>query len=297
MDISRLLMLAMLMLSSMALFVFLQRLLVPTQKEENAVSDLVKDKRKEISVFDGLDPERNFLDKLDVFCLEKLGLKSKLENMHMLLGSPDRPNPLQILHFQQLGALCFGGFSIYVTGSLLGIIMAVPGFILPSVILKAKIKARQEEILGNFATFVDLSALIIESGLDYITAFDRIIRLTENKTALEQEVDKMLVEIQLGHTRRDALGRFAARTGLQDLRSFVGLIVQSDELGTSLVDLLRSFAADMRFRRMNKAEKLAAQASTKMLFPLFFFIFPPVFLLVLAPMAMDMVRSMGGGVK
>jgi tight adherence protein C len=81
------------------------------------------------------------------------------------------------------------------------------------------------------------------------------------------------------------------RIGLQEIRSFVGLIVQSDELGTSLVELLRNYSADMRFRRLNRAEKLAAQASTKMLIPMFIFIFPTVFIMMLAPMVMDLVNG------
>ena len=97
--------------------------------------------------------------------------------------------------------------------------------------------------------------------------------------------------MQLGYSRRDALRRLSMRTGLQEVRSFVGLIVQSDELGTSLVELLRNYSADMRFRRLNKAEKLAAQASTKMLIPLFIFIFPTVFILMLSPMVSDLIRG------
>jgi len=85
------------------------------------------------------------------------------------------------------------------------------------------------------------------------------------------------------------------RTGLQDVRSFVGLIVQSDELGTSLVDLLRNFAADLRFRRINNAEKAAAQAATKMLIPIFFFIFPTVFILMLSPMVLSIFQKGGMG--
>ncbi len=91
--------------------------------------------------------------------------------------------------------------------------------------------------------------------------------------------------------RRDALKRLALRTGLPEVRSFVGLIIQSDELGTSLVELLRNYAADMRFRRLNKAEKLAAQASTKMLIPLFVFIFPTVFIMMLAPMMKSLISG------
>ena len=69
------------------------------------------------------------------------------------------------------------------------------------------------------------------------------------------------------------------------------MIIQSDELGTSLVGLLRSFSADLRFRRLTQAEQLAAQASTKMLFPIMIFIFPTVFLLMLSPMIMNLVTG------
>jgi len=126
--------------------------------------------------------------------------------------------------------------------------------------------------------------LIIESGLDYLTAFERIISIAKQKTVLEEELEKTLNEIKLGYSRREALERFANRTGVQEVRSLVGLIIQSDELGTSLVDLLRNFSSDLRSRRMSRAEKLAAQASTKMLFPLFVFIFPTIFILILSPM-------------
>ena len=146
-------------------------------------------------------------------------------------------------------------------------------------------------ILRNFPTFVDLAALTIESGLDYLSAFERIVKNAKEKTELEIEIDKTLNEVQLGYSRRNALERMALRTGLQEIRSFVGLIIQSDELGTSLVELLRNYAADMRFRRLNKAEKLAAQASTKMLIPLFIFIFPTVFIMMLSPMIKSLLKG------
>ena len=146
-------------------------------------------------------------------------------------------------------------------------------------------------MVKNFATTVDLMALIIESGLDYMTAFERIVKIAKEKTLLEVEIEKTLTETKLGYSRREALERMAARTGVQDIRSFVGLIVQSDELGTSLVQLLRNFSTDLRFRRLNTAEKLAAQASTKMLIPLFIFIFPVVFIMMLSPMIADFMRG------
>jgi tight adherence protein C len=209
----------------------------------------------------------------------------------MLLGSPENKTPLGILHEKIIFALVFPGIGIALTRSPFFILLVPLFFFIPDALNNAKIRARQNEILGNFATFVDLSALIIESGLDYITAFDRIVRLADKKTQLEFEIEKTLNEVQLGYSRREALERFASRTDIQELRSFVGLIIQSDELGTSLVELLRNFSSDMRFRRLTRAEKLAAQASTKMLIPLFIFIFPTVFILMLGPMVMDLLSG------
>ena len=131
----------------------------------------------------------------------------------------------------------------------------------------------------------------MEWGFDYRAAFAKIVSVAPKKTAVELELEKTINEVELGYTRPDALRHFADRTGLQEVRSFVGLIIQSDELGTSLVGLLRSFSADLRFRRLTQAEQLAAQASTKMLFPIMIFIFPTVFLLMLSPMIMNLVTG------
>ncbi len=282
-----------LFIGTIGVWLTVQRALTPPAKEEGgSLSDLVKEKAsKGVSVFDKLDPNGSLLDKLDLLLAKNMGIQEKLENIHLMLGSPEKPNALDMLHMKEgVGAGLPLGLTL-LTGMPLFLLAAPLGFFLPDVIFTGKIQKRQEEILGNFPTMVDLSALVIESGLDYMTAFDRIVKITPVKTALEEELGKMLHEVQLGYSRRDALRRLASRTGLQEIRSFVGLIIQSDELGTSLVELLRHFATDMRFRRLNRAERLAAQASTKMLIPLFVFIFPTVFILMLAPMAMDLMHG------
>ena len=208
-----------------------------------------------------------------------------LEEIHLQLGSPDTPQPVDILYLKVGLAIGLPAAMLVIFQSLVMAIIFVPvGFMLPDVHLKSKIQRRQAEILGNFSTTVDLAALIIESGLDYLTAFERIIKVAKEKTILEEELEKTINEIRLGYSRREALDRLSARTGVQEIRSLVGLIKQSDELGTSLVDLLRNFSTDLRSRRLSMAEKLAAQASTKMLFPLFIFIFPTIFILILSPM-------------
>ena len=277
-----------------ATFAVVFGLLAPKNKKES-VMDVSVQQFKSTSSFSRLKPEEKFMDRLAVFCLRTFHLESSLEEMHMQLGSPDHPQPVDILYTKVIAALAIPAALMLLFQGLWPVILVPVCFYVPDVLIKSKIQKRQAEILGNFSTTVDLAALIIESGLDYLTAFERIIKIAKEKTILEEELEQTINEIKLGYSRREALEHFAARTGVQEVRSLVGLIIQSDELGTSLVDLLRNFSTDLRSRRLSRAEKLAAQASTKMLFPLFIFIFPTIFILILAPMIMGLVQQGGMG--
>ncbi len=259
-------------------------ILFSPKEESEEIVDIAVRRYQSASSFARLNPEARLWDRLAVFCLRTFHLEDSLETMYLQLGSPQKPQAVDILYSKMLAAIIIPITMMLLFKSLWPIVFVPLCFMVPDVLIKSKIQKRQAEILGNFSTTVDLAALIIESGLDYLTAFERIIKVAREKTILEEELDKTIGEIKLGYSRREALERFAARTGVQEVRSLVGLIIQSDELGTSLVDLLRNFSADLRSRRLNKAEKLAAQASTKMLFPLFMFIFPTIFILILSPM-------------
>ena len=254
------------------------------EKAHDEIVDIAVRRYKSASSFARLNPDEKFLDRVAVFCLHTFHLEDSLEEMYLQLGSPEKPQPVDILYTKILAAVTVPAAMMLLFKSFWPIVFMPLAFMLPDSIIRSKIRKRQQEILGNFSTTVDLAALIIESGLDYLTAFERIIKVAREKTILEDELDKTIGEIKLGYSRREALERFAARTGVQEVRTLVGLIIQSDELGTSLVDLLRNFSTDLRYSRLNKAEKLAAQASTKMLFPLFMFIFPTIFILILSPM-------------
>jgi len=279
-------------IGSFAAFTVVQRFFAPREEERSPIGDISDMEGRQTSSFDKLENSKNMWDKLDLFFAKRLGLEKKLEETYMLLGSPPTTNPLKMLHLKLIAGSVLPLAAFALTQAPLTLLFAPIGFMLPDgVMYSGRIRARQEDIIRNFPTFVDLGALMIESGLDYMTAFDRIVKIAPVKTGLELEIEKTINEVQLGYSRRDALRRLSLRTGLQEVRSFVGLIVQSDELGTSLVELLRNYSADMRFRRLNKAEKLAAQASTKMLIPLFIFIFPTVFILMLSPMIMDLVTG------
>jgi len=258
----------------------------PADADESDLSKLAKKEVGTSSAFSSLNPNGSLLDRVDLFLLKTAHLDVKIEELHMMLGRPQKPTPLDILHLKEFFALAFGVGGVLLSGQWVVIVFGAVGFFVPDSIFNGRIRTRQADIMRNFPTMVDLMALTIEAGLDYMAAIERILKniRPEQRTELEKELEKMVNEVQLGYTRRDALKRLAMRTGVPEIRSFVGLIIQSDELGTSLVELLRNYAADMRFRRLNKAEKLAAQAATKMLIPLFIFIFPTVFIMMLAPM-------------
>ncbi len=265
--------------------------LLAAKEEKEKIVDVDVRRFKSASSFARLKPEEKLMDRLAVFCLHNFHLEKSLETMHMQLGSPDNPQPVDILYSKIIAALAIPAAIMLLFQSVWPVIFVPVCFMVPDVIIKSKIQKRQAEILGNFSTTVDLAALIIESGLDYLTAFERIIKVAKVKTVLEEELDKTINEIKLGYSRREALERFSARTGVAEVRSLVSLIIQSDELGTSLVDLLRNFSSDLRSTRLSRAEKLAAQASTKMLFPMFMFIFPTIFILILAPMISGLING------
>ena len=279
---------------SVSTYVFIQRVFSSEKEVINPIGSAQDLEQKELSVFNKLNPNGTLINKMDIFLARTCGQDKKLEEAYMLLGRPKDTDPLRMLHKKEIVAVVLIVLLFAPTSSVIfALFGCLMGFLIPDVLDQRQIRDRQEGIIRTFPTFVDLTALMIESGQDYMTAFDKIIRISTDKTPLENEIGKVINEVQLGYSRRDALRRFSERTGIQEIRSFVGLIVQSDELGTSLVDLLRNFSGDMRFRRMNKAEQLAAAASTKMLIPLFIFIFPVVFILMLSPMIYDMFT--GGG--
>jgi tight adherence protein C len=281
-------------LGSAAAYTAISRMFAPPpETDEHDLSKLAKKEVGTSSAFSGLNPNGGLVDRLDLFLLKTLHLDVKLEELHMMLGRPQKPTPLDILHLKEFFAVAIGALAYFGTGEYIFALFGVIGFFIPDSMFNGKVRARQADIMRNFPTMVDLMALTIEAGLDYMAAIERIlknVRATQ-RTELENELQKMINEVQLGYTRRDALKRLAMRTGVSEIRSFVGLIIQSDELGTSLVELLRNYAADMRFRRLNKAEKLAAQAATKMLIPLFIFIFPTVFIMMLAPMMKSLISG------
>jgi len=162
--------------------------------------------------------------------------------------------------------------------------------IYPSAWLRRAVQARHGEIRRALPFVLDLLTLSVEAGMDFMSALQRNI---ERRTidALGEELIRVVREIQLGKTRRNALRDLSLRVNLQELRSVVNALVQADELGVSIGSILRIQSDQMRQRRFERAEKLANEAPVKMLFPLMMFIFPAVFLILLGPIITRMIQQ------
>ncbi len=164
--------------------------------------------------------------------------------------------------------------------------------IYPSRWLSSSIKIRHNSIQRALPFVLDLLTLSVEAGLDFMSAMQRNIE-RRAIDPLGEELIRVIREIQLGKTRRQALRDMSVRVNLTDLRSVVNSLVQADELGVSVGSILRIQSDQMRQRRFERAERLANEAPVKMLFPLMIFIFPAVFLVLLGPVILRFIQQGG----
>jgi pilus assembly protein TadC len=163
-------------------------------------------------------------------------------------------------------------------------------YVYPSFWLRHALKTRHNSIQKALPFVLDLLTLSVEAGLDFMTALQRN---TERRQLdpLGEELLRVIREIQIGKTRREALRDMGRRVDLPDLRSVVGALVQADELGVSIGAILRIQSDQMRQRRFDRAERLANEAPTKMLMPLMICIFPSVFLILMGPIVLRIARQ------
>ena len=186
-------------LGSMACFTAVQRIFAPPPPEDaSSLANLAPRQPGQVSVFDNINPNGGFVDRLDWFFGHNVGLGRRLEELHMLLGGPEKPTALNILHWKELCMFIAPGFLCYMAEGFFPLGLMPVAFMLPDFYLKGKVQERQDNIIRNFPSLVDLAALTIESGLDYMTAFDRIIKQAKRKTELEYEFEKTIGEVQLG---------------------------------------------------------------------------------------------------
>ena len=171
-----------------------------------------------------------------------------------------------------------------------GAVLAVFGFLLPGLWLEQRIGQRRRQIQRSLAEATDLLTLVVESGM---SLDEGLLSITERfHNALGDEIGKVLREIRLGRPRMAALEHMANTAGVPDLHHLVESIVQSDQMGVPIARLLRVQATEMRRRQRQSAQERAAQASSRMVFPMVGCIFPVLWIVLLGPAIIQVLRSL-----
>jgi tight adherence protein C len=173
------------------------------------------------------------------------------------------------------------------------ILAALVGFYLPNLWLRIRTDQRKEKILLGLPDALDLMVVCSEAGVGLDATINRVgeeMRLN-NKT-LSDEFNLMSLELQAGKPRRDALKDLATRTGLEDVTNLTSMLIQTERFGTSISQALRVHSDSMRVKRSQRAEEVAAKLPVKLLFPLIFFIFPSLFVVILGPAVIRIFRTL-----
>lgn len=230
-----------------------------------------------------------------VLKLTPLNMRNQTEQMLALAGHPWNLSATDFLVIKVL--VLFGlPVAIFVlgganprTGMLNTVAALILALILPNFILKRQIKTRQVRITRELPDNLDLLTVSVEAGLGFDQALLKLVEKTRGPLA--EEFKRVLHEIRIGKTRRDALRELATRTGVEDLHAFVAALIQADQLGVSIGNVLRIQSQQLRQKRRLKAEERAQKAPVKMLIPMILFIFPSLFIILLGPGILQLIDS------
>jgi len=173
------------------------------------------------------------------------------------------------------------------------------GFFLPRFLLKRKIAERQRNIRLALPDALDLTVICVEAGLPLDQAIQRVAEdLQHAHPVLSTEFHLFNLETRAGKPRAEALRNLAARTGVEDVRSLVATLVQTDRFGTSVAQALRVHSDSLRTERRQRAEEAAAKTTVKMIIPLVLFVMPSLIFVTVGPAVIQLVRllsPMSGG--
>jgi tight adherence protein C len=226
--------------------------------------------------------------------LGNLSFQRNVEALTKRLETAGRPYGLTVLNF--LGLKYVAALVSLMLGFLLGVValkqslligalftvaFAVIGFLVPDFWLGAVIASRRRDIVRALPDALDMIVVCVEAGQSFDQALKRVSARWYNP--LTEEFNRILTEIALGRTRREALDGASDRIGLPDMSNLIAAVIQADQLGVSIGDVLRVQANQLRTLRRQRAEELAREASIKLLFPLVFLIFPSMFAVLLGP--------------
>lgn len=164
------------------------------------------------------------------------------------------------------------------------------GFFMPQMHCKGNKGKRELSVRADMPFFIDLLALSVEAGLDFFGAIQKIVDKAEGtESVLADELKIVLKDIKIGSSKADALKEMAGRLDMQEITSFVAVLIDSEASGASISQVLKDQSVQMRLERFVRAEKAGARASQLILLPLMLFILPAVFIMVFGPVAISML--------
>jgi tight adherence protein C len=214
-------------------------------------------------------------------------------------------NPMTLQSYTVFWAVIFTTFTglgvimfIVLPGSLLihkflfAVMFGAIGFIFPRMWLKGKVTARQKKVLRAMPDAMDLITTCVEAGLGLDAALARVAE--KSSGPLAEELSRMLRDVAMGKMRREAMTELDQRIGVEELSSFINSVIQAEQLGVGIAQVLRVQSDQLRTRRRQRAEKAAHEAPIKMLFPLVLFIFPAFLIVILGPAAIRIAQSLAG---
>jgi tight adherence protein C len=227
--------------------------------------------------------------------------KLQKQLMHAGFRSPNAPIIYRAIQIGVLGglpaavALTCAVLARPLSSAFLWILFAfVTGFFLPRYVLRRMIRARQLRVRWGLADALDLMVISIEAGLGLNAAMMKVSsELKEVHPDVSDEFELANLEIRVGRERDEALRNLAERTGVDDLKSLVAMLIQTDKFGTSIARAIRIFSDSLRTKRRQRAEQAAQKAAVKLLFPLACFLFPTLFIAILGPALLQLKDTLG----
>ncbi len=171
------------------------------------------------------------------------------------------------------------------------LVAAAAGYYLPNIVLNQMTKHRKREIFENFPDALDLMTICVEAGLGMDAAIARVATEIGLKSrVLSDEMNLVTLELRAGSSKEKALRGLATRTGVEDVDALVTMLIQAERFGTSIAASLRVQSEQLRTKRRQRAEEQAAKIALKLLFPLIFFIFPSLLVVLMGPAFIQIYR-------
>jgi len=228
----------------------------------------------------------------------KRGKAEKIERKLLQAGTPYSMTPFEF-RILQLGLLIVLPIFMFIVlvianvsvGKLLFMLLATVALSMyfPHAFLKMKIKSRNHKAVVELSDFIDLLAVSMEAGLGFDQALSKVV--SKKHGVLADEFQRCLEELRLGKTRRESLAGVRERLQVDDIQMLIGNIIQAEQLGIGMVQILRIQSEEVRIRRKQRAEEKAMKAPIKMLFPLVIFIFPCIFIILLGPVLLQLMET------